>query len=565
LAIEAFEFFLDGGGPTAVLDTPAPVQLRIESAGDFTAGLNRCRPAAYVVRNDEIGALAAFSDAVVDLGTQRESKELAALLLGRRRVALVRGKYRQPGRLTAGVRELLRRAAERGESNAYIIGAADHVFDRVRDGHGAQAAKTSQRRTFAAGGSPLGARQMLDRLPYREETDDLRRRYVGSAACVQLVRRQILLAGESKEPVLILGPTGTGKENVARAIHYCGKRRNRPFVPLNTAAISSTLFESELFGYVKGAFTGASMDKPGLWESAGDGTLFLDEIGDLDLDLQKKILRVLDNGESRRVGSTKTIEVAARVVAATNRDLFAKVESGRFREDLYFRLRGGLIRTPPVREHPEDIAELSNHLWERITEKAGVRLPAAVIARLESYRWPGNVREMHAVLAQLYATFKRLAPRADDLELVFALQGQRPAMADGAGEVRDATLHRAECLGQLRRAGEVIRACEVTLRPLADGKRRARDQTEAIHRALHYRLVELDLLCQHPVLFHGADVFDAVNALRDQLEHLHHQLERHPGEARRYYVREVKAELKAVLKAIFKEVALVVDGSSHGS
>src|SRR5262249_5360564 len=201
--------------------------------------------------------------------------------------------------------------------------------------------------------------------------------------------------------VLIHGETGTGKELIARALHQLSPSRQRTFVRLNCAAIPSGLLESELFGHEKGAFTGAIAQKVGRFELAHQGTLFLDEVGDIPLELQPKLLRVLQEQEFERLGSTKTIRVRVRLVAATNRDLPRMVSDGQFRSDLYYRLNVFPILLPPLRERPEDIPRLVRHFTQKYARRMGRQMetiPADAMAALVRYPWPGNVRELENVI-----------------------------------------------------------------------------------------------------------------------------------------------------------------------
>src|SRR5438046_2860798 len=215
-------------------------------------------------------------------------------------------------------------------------------------------------------------------------------------AALDLVAR---VAGH-KSTVLITGESGTGKEVVARAIHRAGSRAGNPFVAINCAAIPESLLESELFGHAKGAFTGATTEAMGLFEAADSGTLLLDEIGELPLGLQAKLLRVLQDGEVRRVGDQRVRRVDVRVLAATAKDLTGEVAAGRFRDDLFYRLNVITVHLPPLAERRADIAPLARHIAAQLARRMGrrVALTPAALAWLEAQPWPGNVRELqHAI------------------------------------------------------------------------------------------------------------------------------------------------------------------------
>jgi two-component system response regulator AtoC len=205
---------------------------------------------------------------------------------------------------------------------------------------------------------------------------------------------------------LVLGESGTGKELVARALHFNSQRKDKPFIPVNCAAIPENLLESELFGYVKGAFTGAIRDKIGKFEAANHGSIFLDEIGTMPMHLQTKLLRVLQEQEVERIGSTKTIQLDVRVISATNLNLEEEVKKGNFREDLYYRLNVIPIQLPPLRERTEDILSLFKHFLEK--NCTDMKRPLMSISNealeiLEAYRWPGNVRELENVVERVVA------------------------------------------------------------------------------------------------------------------------------------------------------------------
>src|SRR5881409_2686593 len=228
---------------------------------------------------------------------------------------------------------------------------------------------------------------------------------VGRAPEMEKLYRIIAKAAQSTHPVLILGESGTGKEMVARAIHYSGPYRDKPFIPVDCGSLVPTLIESELFGYVKGAFTGAVQSRDGLLAIAEGGTVFLDEVGELPVDLQAKMLRALQEKEIRPVRSTKTAPINIRILAATNRDLEHAVADGSFRRDLYFRLNVLSLRIPPLRERRQDIPLLAGHVLDRLSQNSGRahELSDEAMRALLAYDWPGNVRELENCLERCCA------------------------------------------------------------------------------------------------------------------------------------------------------------------
>jgi two-component system nitrogen regulation response regulator NtrX len=227
---------------------------------------------------------------------------------------------------------------------------------------------------------------------------------VGDSQPMRDLREQVAMAAPTNGRVLIYGENGTGKELVARAIHGLSRRRHHAFVEVNCAAIPEELIESELFGHVRGAFTGAVADRRGKFEAAHGGTIFLDEIGDMSFKTQAKVLRVLQEQVTEPVGSTARVQVDVRVLAATNKDLPAEIRAGRFREDLYFRLNVIPIFVPPLRERSDDIPLLAEHFIATFAREYGRRpktLDAGAAGRLRSYQWPGNVRELRNVIERL--------------------------------------------------------------------------------------------------------------------------------------------------------------------
>lgn len=226
---------------------------------------------------------------------------------------------------------------------------------------------------------------------------------IGAQGGLRQVLERVRLVARHDLPVLITGETGTGKELIARMIHSLSPRRERPFIALNCGAIPSSLIDSELFGYMKGAFTGAVQNYKGYFERADGGTLFLDEVGELPLDAQVRLLRVLQEREVQPLGACKSVAIDTRILAATNRDLRDMVRTGSFRSDLYYRLRVVHILLPPLRERPGDIPDLVRHILRETAESTGLPLPvleSGELARLQRYSWPGNIRELQNVLME---------------------------------------------------------------------------------------------------------------------------------------------------------------------
>ncbi len=240
---------------------------------------------------------------------------------------------------------------------------------------------------------------------------------IGVTPRMQRVYRLIEKVSQHSYPVLILGESGTGKELVARSIHYAGPRRQKPFVPVDCSALVPTLIESELFGYVKGAFTGAAQSKQGLLEAAQGGTIFLDEIGELPVDLQAKLLRALQEKEVKPVGATERVSLDVRVISATNRDIDAAIRNGAFRQDLYYRLNVVQMKIPALRERKSDIPLLVQVFLEKFgeTHRQVKALSEDAIARMMSYDWPGNVRELENAVERAVALGTGTIMHASDL------------------------------------------------------------------------------------------------------------------------------------------------------
>jgi two-component system response regulator HydG len=307
---------------------------------------------------------------------------------------------------------------------------------------------------------------------------ELRKRYglehvVGRSAAMRDVLDRVVRVAPSDATVLVTGESGTGKELVARAIHAASRRGDKPFVPVNCAAITETLLESELFGHARGAFTGAIRARRGLFEEANGGTLFIDEVGETAPGFQAKLLRALQEGEIRRVGESTAVQVDVRVIAATNQDLRRAISERRFREDLYYRLAVVPVRIPPLRERREDVPLLAAHFMQRYNQRSGdgkFLTPEALACLLE-HDWPGNVRELENAIEQAAALSPGREIRAADVQLEPGRSG--PTAADDAARtlaeaVEDAERRAIEaalarCEGDLGRVARELGVSATTL------------------------------------------------------------------------------------------------------
>jgi DNA-binding NtrC family response regulator len=315
-------------------------------------------------------------------------------------------------------------------------------------------------------------RQAVERLTFESPRYQL----VGSGPAMQKVKQMIERAAPSDATLLVRGESGTGKELVARALHHNSPRKDRPLVAVNCATLQETLLESELFGHERGAFTGATQAKPGLFELAEGGTLFIDEVAEMSPGLQAKLLRVLEGGQFRRVGGTKELRADLRVVAATNKPLEEEIKAGRFREDLYYRLNVLTIALPPLRERREDIGELVEHLLAtRPVGRGRFTVAPEALRALGRYDWPGNVRELANALerAQILAEGSEITP--DDLPEAIARLPVGPAVSAAASPDSLDAVERRHVQEVLKRTG---------------GNKVAAAQALGVSRRSLYRLIE---------------------------------------------------------------------------
>ncbi len=269
-------------------------------------------------------------------------------------------------------------------------------------------------------------RKLKEELGRRYEIDNI----IGRSRAMQEIFATVMRVAPTRSTVLLAGESGVGKDLIARAIHHYSPRKDKPLVKINCTTLPENLMESELFGYEKGAFTGATVSKPGKFEQADHGTVFLDEIGDVPPQIQVKLLRVLQEREFERLGSNKTLHIDVRVVAATNQDLRAALEQGTFREDLYYRLNVVPIDIPPLRERREDIPWLAEHFVKKLAPDAGSQVEGITneaLERLAGHNWPGNVRELENVIERSLVMARGTMLGADDIRFDVGRQTLAPA------------------------------------------------------------------------------------------------------------------------------------------
>jgi transcriptional regulator with PAS, ATPase and Fis domain len=554
-----------------------PVQSSIEAgrAQDFENIKGGVLPAVYVVNRRDLEHLLNFKDLVVGLNKQGGSIELPRYLKHLRgdKIPLMEVKYKKGiKRFKNGIEAFLERALEQKVKNLFILGAEEKVFDGLwNEANSSEPEKmvpeaslemneVSKIRESCLNGTAGVTASLLLKLERKhgETPDELADKYVGNSEEAALVRCLIHVARKSDKPVLILGETGTGKEIIAGEIHPKIDKDKSKWVPFNCAGIPETLVESELFGHVKGIFTDATKDKEGLWKAADGGTLFLDEIGDLRLDQQAKILRAMEERKIRPVGATHEVSVNARIVAATNRDLFSMVQAETFREDLYFRLGGFFIRTPALRDHKDDIPLLAQHLWKKVSGDGPNKLPQVIVEELQQHDWPGNVRQLKMILNGLHDMFGTEDLTVADVKTIFYLSGENTTPREAPVSQGDINLHLAECLRHLKRVHEVVHGSEHAIRPAMEKIKWDEGALLSLQETMKFRYYELEKLCQKPLFFHHETTFSSVNGLKGKITYLMGLLEKDGQEAQRYWNAEVSQVFGTVTSAVFREIERVL-------
>jgi DNA-binding NtrC family response regulator len=339
-----------------------------------------------------------------------------------------------------------RHAVVEEKADGYVIRDLDSTNGTFLDGVRVREAYLTPGSVIRLGQTEISYSPLEERIEILKSDKDRFGELIGSSSALQEVYGILERIAPTDVTVLLEGETGTGKELAARGIHSHSRRANGPFVVFDCGAVAPNLIESELFGHEKGAFTDAVKSRQGAFELADSGTIFLDEIGELSLDLQPKLLRALDQRETKRVGADKPVPVNVRVVSATNKDLEKEVKAGRFREDLFYRLSVVRVYMPPLRKRKEDIETIAGHLLEEISSDIGKKisgLSPEAAAALTAYSWPGNVRELKNVLGRAAALCDGKRVEAKDL---FLSQGRKTTTLEGLSgktldEIEKAAIH----------------------------------------------------------------------------------------------------------------------------
>ena len=382
---------------------------------------------------------------------EAKSADAALAIAGEHEIGAVLSDIKMPGK--SGVEMVGELRQIRPHTPVVLMtafGSIDSAVDAMRAG-----AFDYITKPFEPDAVLLTVERALERRALEEENQRLRRAVdrtssfgdlIGSSPAMREIFALIKKVAGGRSNVLITGESGTGKEVVARTLHYHGVRAGKPFVPINCTAIPEGLLESELFGHVRGAFTGAHASKMGLFEKANGGTLFLDEIGDMGLGVQAKLLRVLQDREVRPVGGTQSIKVDVRIVAATNKELDAEIEAGRFREDLYYRLNVIPIHIPPLRERPEDVPALVDAFVRKQSGEERRTISPAAMELLAACPWKGNARQLENVIERALALTDSEELDVDDLPIASPVELERP---DPSGDLLCAAVEQRLTLREL--------------------------------------------------------------------------------------------------------------------
>lgn len=507
--------------------------------------------AVYIFANEHLDVICQHVDFVIDLGFKNNAIQLTRYFAPKKKmekIPLLRSDYSSKKRMINAIKHFFRSIEGREDVvRAYIIGAEKNCFDKI------------------LAECPLSATDSTEfrLLPFLEKlygvSLKLEKKYQGGSELVRFVRALILVAAKAESPVLILGDVRTGKNVVAHAIHENSSRKYFGFTVFECGKISSELLEYELFGCEKNFLYIGQPLKIGLWERAGQGSLFFDGIDGLSLDHQAKILDVLEKGAIKRMGGNKEITAKARVLAASNRNLFEMVQDNRFNKALYYSLRGYFIRTPSLKDHIEDIPVLALHFWQKITGNVKAALSPDILEELCRYAWPGNGRELKNLLTKLFSFFRKEKPDIDELKDVFCLFGKKSLCSSKSLSMPGYTagFQKAIYLQHLRQIHEIIESCRYKINKILTELLTSAITLSQAREALYLILYEIELPYGKPPLLQNQEISSAFNDFKEIIYHLLRLLDSEKHIAIDYLETYVINFLDDLLSLIIREIEKV--------
>ncbi len=503
-----------------------------DSPAKLLDSLKSKEPAVYAIPQSEIHKLTVYENIINFQGKKNRDKELFRILISTNLIPLLIGVYKSKGKLESSVRAFLRRwntikPEKANKNNAFILGTDENLLIQImkeQDTDHPLLEKLHNIIYKLAALKKESSKRVVNASPKAEELKNV---LLGSSEAMDFVRDRIIQSGRHSRNILLLGETGTGKSMVARLIHNYSSRKNQPFVTFACGSVTGTLFEAELYGHVKNTFTNAISDRKGLWQQAGEGTLFFDEIGDLPLYQQAKILVAIGRKVIRPVGSDEEIPVNARLIFATNRDLFAMVKKGSFREDLYWRIRELPVVMPPLKKQKDAIKDIAVKLWENIArEPEDDPLSDQILDQLERVNWTGNVRALKAVLNGLY--YWNIDKHTKDIQDLNIVLGQLQLKTDEtcslctpelSGNTVD--MNQVRCMRHLKNTEEWLLACTKLFEPFVMKLTNADDLENLEPIVLTHRLEEGKKQIAEPFLFGNKELFMRVHNLQGKLVYFH--------------------------------------------
>ncbi|MCK5096680.1 MAG: sigma-54-dependent Fis family transcriptional regulator [Desulfobacteraceae bacterium] len=536
-------------------------KLSSDEPENFVKDVISDKPILYIIPQSDIDTIIIWKDFIYNLGTKHPDSAIFVNYNKPEKIPLIEGKYFKFGKIEGSFETFLIRVADKKtkihKTNAFVLGLNDNFLLEFFKKHESEYTEQLSRKIKDSSATAGRASHSKSRV-YRR-TEKLKNVLYGNSTQMVRIRDQIIRAGQHTQNVLLLGETGTGKSLAARAIHTNSTTcKDFPFTTFACGSVTGTLFESELFGHVKGAFTGALHDRKGLWREAENGTLFFDEIGDLPLDQQAKILVSLDRKVIRPVGSDKEFNVDARLIFATNRDLDAMVKQGTFRADLYWRIRYITVEMPPLRDQKNSVPYIAQKFWGNIcVDPEDVELSKKILDKLQSINWSGNIRSLKAVLMSLYYDdiHKRPKKLNDLLAVLASMRLSSSYIGEFKHEETEIDLHRVECLRHLKKNEEWIRSCQKMFEPFFQNNKKPKTLEKLDTLLLRNRFEQSKTLTNKPYLFFKENSFMVINKLQGKLAYFSELIENKLWtQATKYLDHELKENLDKAQSLLFKSV-----------